>query len=53
MKSLTTTMEKVPAWNCSVDKRGIRSPTKWIRMRKASRLHKPTFILHKKRKGNS
>ena len=36
----------LPAWNSSVDKRGIGSPTKWISMCKASSLYKPAFILH-------
>lgn len=37
----------IPAGNCSVDKRSIRSPTKRIRMGKASSFDKPTFLLHK------
>ena len=37
----------IPARNSSINKRGIRSPTKRIRMRKSARFDEPAFSLHK------
>lgn len=36
----------LPAWNSSINKRGIRSPAKWIRMGESARFDEPAFSLH-------